>query len=126
MRRTWFGRAFSGLFAVWFALSLAGPAVLHSCPVHAGLAIGAASGHSGAAHSHATHGEQGGKQDAHHSCTCLGDCSAGGGVASLPARSIELVAAVSRPGSVALPPAARTRVTAAPHVLPFANGPPNA
>ena len=43
MQRTRLARTFAVLFAFWFAVSLAEPAALHSCPMH-GTSV--ASGHA--------------------------------------------------------------------------------
>jgi hypothetical protein len=127
MRRPWWERSFAALFALWFALSLAEPAALHSCPVHGGglVVADAATPAPDAAHAHAGHADPGpSDQQQHHGCTCLGDCSVGGAASGLPSASARIASVATRPVRVALPPATPSVATGAPHTLPFANGPP--
>lgn len=143
MRRSRWTRPFAALFALWFAVILGDPGMLHSCPMHgahgvhggAHAAAAAGGGHDMAA-SHSMHGlhaaaewdapAQHGPQ--HHDktgpCTCVAQCCVASVVAALPT-----VAATHVPATVASvePPlhVAIGDVPASPDLrLPFANGPP--
>jgi hypothetical protein len=128
-------RPLDALFALWFAIVLGDPGVLHACPMHGGHG-----GHGGthAAAAHVGHEMHGGAQatatsasdEAHHdaapACTCVGHCCAASSVAPVPP-----VAAVYVPNAVAEARAPlsfpSTDVPASPDFrLPFANGPPTA
>jgi len=135
-------RPFVALFALWFAVVLGDPGLMHRCPMHGdhGMAHAAASA-GDAQHMHGAHAmhdaASGGvmqhhsSQDApHHGktgpCTCVGQCCAVSAVASVPVvAAIHVPTTVSRaeqPLVVALGPA-----NAAPDTrLPCANGPPTA
>ena len=135
-RRARWTRPFAALFALWFAVIIGDPGLLHACPMHGshGGAHAAASSTAGEHHSAAMH--EGATTDAashdaspHHgsnSCTCVGQCCATPSLAPLPA-----VANLHVPATVALvEPVQRVALqptTAAPDLrLPFANGPPTA
>lgn len=143
IRRARWTRPFAALFALWFAIVLGDPGLLHSCPMHGGhgaahaTASSATSGHHMAA-MHGTHSDASAgvashaavPDASHHGstgpCTCIGQCCAMSAVASLPVASdMHVPATVSRvepPTLVAFgiaPAAPDTR-------LPFANGPPTA
>jgi len=132
-------RPLNALFALWFAIVLGDPGVLHACPMHGGhrgaghssAAATAPAGHEG----HAMHGapaaEQGTSEAAQHhdtpaACTCVGHCCASATAAPMP-----LIAAVHVPEAVAevrhLLAAPSSDVPSSPALrLPFANGPPSA
>jgi hypothetical protein len=131
-----FSRPLNALFALWFAMVLGDPGVLHACPMHGGH--GAT--HSAAAASPAAHGEhsahamsaaEAAPEAGHHGdtpapCTCVGHCCAAPAVAPVsPAAAVavpEAVAEVRRP--LAAP---SSDPTPSPDLrLPFANGPPTA
>lgn len=141
------GRVLSAILAVWFSFVAIQPATAEPCPHHepalALLAMGmrhregqlahGLMGHAGhqvnndshhdphnAVHGHGA--PESGHQ--HHSCTCLGACSASVVVAIVPtqivAAPIPAIVAVEVDGSTArIFPRLPT-----PHFLPFANGPP--
>jgi hypothetical protein len=132
--------AFSALFALWFAIVLGDPGMLHACPMHGGhgaqgaqQAAAPAPGHDMAGmHGHhmAPPTTQGSHQGSQHQapapgpCTCVGHCCAAPVPAPLP-----IVATLPIPAVVAEarhPLAAPSSpAPAAPDVrLPFANGPP--
>jgi hypothetical protein len=135
-------RPFVALFALWFAVVLGDPGLLHSCPMHGGHgtahaaastgdampAHGAHASHDGTATSTAQHDAQQGAP--HHQktgpCTCVGQCCAVSAVASVPVvAAMHVPATVSRAGqplAVALGDAPASPDTR----LPFANGPPTA
>jgi hypothetical protein len=121
MPRHWLSRAFAALVLLWFAVVTTEPAALHLCPVHgAPAAAGATAEHVGDGHSH--HGpSQGGEQT---TCTCIGDCSAGGFSVALssPAQPLVVVAPESSEGPRL--ETGRPRIPAAAFLLPYANGPP--
>ncbi|MFL5606993.1 MAG: hypothetical protein ACJ8AD_11150 [Gemmatimonadaceae bacterium] len=129
-------RPLAVLFALWFAIVLGDPGMLHTCAMHGGHG-----GHGAAAAaptpSHDGHGMHGASGNAHQSapadthrpdsapaCTCIGHCCAVTVAAPLPA-----VATVPVPVAVAeerhpldAPP---VQAPAAPdRRLPFSNGPP--
>ena len=126
-------RPLNAIFALWFAIVLGDPGVLHSCPMHGGHSAthAAASAHAG----HAMHGASAAPASApeaaqHHDapapCTCVGHCCAASTVAPVPTVSAvhvpEAVAEVQHPLTV---PSADA--PASPDLrLPFANGPPTA
>ena len=138
-RRSRWARPFAALFALWFAVMVGDPGMLHSCPAHGGhgahAAASAAGGHdapathamhgahdAGAMHSASQHGTQ--HHDKTGPCTCVGQCCAASIAAPLPA-----VAALQAPATVvrAEQPliVALGDSPAAPDLrLPFANGPP--
>jgi hypothetical protein len=125
-------RAAAALFALLFLLVVGEPLALHACPMHDGVAASAAADASHASNAdhdaHASHGgmapasQPDGGDDAHQ-CQCLGDCAAATGLALPTAQAVRWHVVVTRRAD---PPAAEYRVAlvAAPHVLPFANGPP--
>jgi hypothetical protein len=127
-------RPFSVLFALWFAVVLGDPGVLHSCPMH-GAGHGVATSHHMAHASHhdevahgATHAEHGSPAgDGHHApgpCTCVGHCCAAPAVAPLavaPAVYVPVEVLAEHRALQSAPSVPR----AAPTIrLPFANGPP--
>jgi hypothetical protein len=131
-----FSRPLNALFALWFAMVLGDPGVMHSCPMH---------GQHGAAHSasaaatvtthdgHAVHSAptgEGGWTEAGHQgdtpapCTCVGHCCAAAAVAPVsPASTVVIPDAVARVRRPLAAPA--SDAPASPDLrLPFANGPP--
>jgi hypothetical protein len=122
-------RLFAALFAVWFAVIIGDPGVLHSCAMH-GAGHG---GHGAATTTHAAHGGHAAAAGHHPDtsapaqpgpCSCVGHCCAATAVAPLPlAPALELPTTAPAPAEP-LPPAA-SDVPASPALrLPFANGPP--
>lgn len=141
-RRSRWARPLVALFALWFAVILGDPGMLHSCSMHGGhggaIEVAAApSGHDmhGAEGMHATHAAESADAVSHQGaphhggtgvCTCMGQCCAASIVAPLPT-----VAALHVPASVALvePPllvAFDDAPASSDLRLPFANGPPTA
>jgi hypothetical protein len=131
-----FSRPLNAIFALWFAMVLGDPGVLHSCPMHGGHgAVGAAAAAAPAGHEgHSAHGstsasssaETGQHRGTPAPCTCVGHCCAAPVVAPLPTvTSLHVPAAVAE---VRHPLAVPSRdVPASPDTrLPFANGPPSA
>ena len=129
-------RPLSALFALWFAIVLGDPGVLHSCPMHGGHGAAhsaAMMGNAAAAHEgHVMHHAAAPASDASHHqdapapCTCLGHCCATPAAAPVPA-----VAAVLVPEAVAevghpLPAPSSDAPASPDRRLPFANGPPTA
>jgi hypothetical protein len=132
-----FSRPLNALFALWFAMVLGDPGVLHSCPMHGGhgaahpssaaSAADGASEHAG----HATASMAGSSEAGHHGdtpapCSCVGHCCAAPAAAPVGTAGTlvvpDTVARVRRP--LAAPP---SRAPASPDLrLPFANGPPTA
>jgi hypothetical protein len=137
MRTTWWRRPLALILGVWFAMSMAEPAALHSCPTHgrhaaatpetagAERAPGVPAAYGAAGHHETASTPADVPSGAGHQCTCLGDCSTGAGQASLlpathPARWAPAVVVREAPA----PRALSVALQAADFVLPFANGPP--
>jgi hypothetical protein len=133
-----FSRPLNALFALWFALVLGDPGVLHSCPMHGGHgaahtvpAAATATTHGGHAAHVAAMAEAGSPEAGHQGdtaapCTCVGHCCAAAGAAPVsPATTVVVPDAVAR---VRRPPVAPSSdAPASPDLrLPFANGPPTA
>lgn len=137
-RRARWTRPFAVLFALWFAVIIGDPGLVHSCPMHGGHGMAQAGAAAiamqdmmamqgdqvASASDHASQGSQDHGTTSH--CTCVGQCRTVGTVAPLPT-----VASLHVPATVALaePPLrlAFQPVAAAPDTrLPFANGPPTA
>lgn len=124
-------RPLNAIFALWFAIVLGDPGVLHSCPMHGGhggshTAVAAHAGHEMHGASAAATSEAAQHHDAPAPCTCVGHCCAASTVAPLPTVPAvyvpEAVAEVQHPLT-----APSADAPASPdHRLPFANGPPTA
>lgn len=124
-------RPLNAIFALWFAIVLGDPGVLHSCPMHGGHGAthAAASAHAG----HDMHGAQPAAtsdsaehHDAPAPCTCVGHCCAASSVAPIPTvPAVHVPAAVAEVQHPLTAPSADA--PASPDLrLPFANGPPTA
>ncbi len=137
------------LWACWFVLLVSEPTLVHSCPMHDGTmtANAAANAAEQAAVSrapksgdpHAGHdmhaaaeqsgqSEHGGQSEHHapaggHACTCLGHCSASSALTIAHTTPLAWLAGVVDVDA-ALDVAESAPRASAPHVLPFANGPP--
>jgi hypothetical protein len=139
-RRARWTRPLAALFALWFAVVVGDPGLLHSCPMHGGHAMAGMAASAGMQHHSATSAEHASEHasmdhatqhDAsHHAgngpCTCVGSCCVAPAVAPLPG-----VPAMHVPATVAhAKPVARVAFVVAPAApdtrLPFANGPPTA
>jgi hypothetical protein len=132
-------RPLHALFALWFAMVLGDPGVLHSCPMHSGHGAGHGAATAAAdatiPDAHAMHGARVAEHASHEApapekapapCSCVGHCCAVTSVAPLPT-----VAALHVPEAVAevRHPLAEPSgdAPASPDLrLPFANGPPTA
>lgn len=144
-RRARWTRPFIALFALWFAVVLGDPGLLHSCPMHGGHGVAHAAASTGSAQhvhgmahdAHASHdiaaadaaqhdAQQGSPHHGTGPCTCIGQCCAMSAVASVPVVSAvhvpTTVARAEQPFVVALGVAPASPDTR----LPFANGPPTA
>ena len=130
-------RIVHALFAVWFALVLGDPGVLHACPMHGGHGAAHAAtaepapnvshphaGHDAAASEHVSESAQ--LPGAPAPCTCVGHCAATPAALPLPLPATVQVTEVA--AEVRRPPAAPIHeAPASPALrLPFANGPPTA
>jgi hypothetical protein len=121
MPRSVLARILSTVFALWFAVVIGDPGVLHACPEH-----GAHASHGSHAAHHAAASQHGGAPAHSGGCTCMGSCCATPVVAPLPGIanfvvSEAIIPAVGQPEYSCAAPAA-----AAPRLLPFSNGPPQA
>jgi hypothetical protein len=145
MRRSVASRVFAAFFAPWFALVMAEPASLHTCPEHSvhGVIAAGALEHGQAAHAgrveRAGHADHSRMQHDHvmpddtappahdrsHHCTCIGGCCAAQPVSAPASSALSWLPADVR-AEQPLPAAEGVRRSAAAHVLPFANGPPPA
>jgi hypothetical protein len=121
MTRSLLHRLLGALCALWFAISVAEPALLHACPMHDGTAAGRQADHH-------VHGEAtdttppDGTERA--PCLCLGDCAAASAM-GLAASHVGVVeVAVVASADAGLPDHAYVPVARA-LLLPFANGPPS-
>ncbi|HEY7876790.1 MAG TPA: hypothetical protein VIC55_01115 [Gemmatimonadaceae bacterium] len=123
MHRRWYTRFGALLLAMWFVCYGTEPlAALHNCPMHDGTMGTMAMDANGTATSYnVPHGAQR-HAPAHHTCTCMGDCSG----AAFAFRGTGI--AIALPGLPAPrvgPPASPAYVPiAAPYALPYPNGPP--
>jgi len=117
-------RLLAAFCALWLAISIAAPGLVHDCPMHGSAAPLQLAAHGGHATSHAAPDDADAPDHAAQPCSCLGDCSAAGAV-SLAAPPVALldapVVAVLDPG---IPDHAYVPVARA-LLLPFANGPPS-
>jgi len=132
-RRARWTRPVAALFALWFALVLGDPGLLHSCPTHGGHGSANATASAGAEHQMATHAEHDASRHGDHGhhgktgpCTCVGQCCAAPALVSLPAvppLHVPTAVALAEPTlHVAIEPAPASPASR----LPFANGPPTA
>jgi hypothetical protein len=130
-----FSRPLNALFALWFAMVLGDPGVLHSCPMHGGHGAAHGAAAAGSHGSHASHdmaaADAGSPGAAHHGdapapCTCVGHCCAAPAVAPVsPAATVAVPDAVARVRDPLAAPAGDA--PASPDLrLPFGNGPPTA
>lgn len=110
---------------LWFAISIAQPALLHACPMH-DVATAEAAGQPASHHGHgASEVDSSAPSESHRaSCTCMGDCAAAAGLGLLTPRVALLEVSVIATQDAGLPdhdyvPVARALL------LPFANGPPS-
>ena len=121
-------RVLIATWALWLAAALAEVGPLGACPKHGHHGIAAPSASHGAHQSHAagmgaTPTRSHPADQSHAACTCLGLSCCAAAVA-LPGAPTALVPVTERQVDVALWPYANVTVARAPHVLPFANGPP--
>jgi hypothetical protein len=127
-------RPFTALFALWFAVMLGDPGMLHTCAMHGGHGAAHAAPAATRHEMQGTHGAHGAghqtvpsntqQPDAPGPCTCVGHCCAVTVAVPLPA-----VAILPVPVAVAEErhplDAPSGDAPAAPGLrLPFANGPP--
>jgi hypothetical protein len=128
-------RPLTALFALWFAVMLGDPGLLHTCAMHGGHGSHGATPAATAAHdapmAHGAHGAMhqsapadAPRPDAAGPCTCIGHCCAVTVAAPLPTpATIPVPVAVAQERHPLDAPAADA--PAAPdRRLPFANGPP--
>ena len=137
-------RPLHALFALWFAIVLGDPGVLHACPMHGGhgaatpsasattAAAAAAAGHQGHSAQMPSGVDHSVPDSAQHPdspvpCTCVGHCAASSTTAAVPAAASVLVPGTRLVVQGAAAPAPSRDVPASPDLrLPFANGPPTA
>ena len=120
-------RIIAGMWGVWFAAALIGPATLHACPEHAARAHAA---HDAVNHhdGHAAAAEQNGSAPTPTTdadCNCLGDCSSASAVQA-PKQQIGRVDSFVLQSRVATIQDAGEPGLIRDHDRPFANGPPSA
>ncbi|MEO7457880.1 MAG: hypothetical protein ABIY52_16610 [Gemmatimonadaceae bacterium] len=116
-------RPLSALFALWFALVLVDPGVLHACPMHGG--VHATTATSTMSHEQASHaGHHGAPAHDTNLCSCVGQCSAAATTIPVPqAATFAVPAHVAQPLALFHEP--EDDAPASPGLaLPFANGPP--
>ena len=141
MRRSPLSRAAATLLSLLFLLAWGEPAALHPCPRHDGhpaaaLAHEAETAQPASTVASAIHHEHDAMASAapapaapshdaaSHVCQCLGHCCSASGVVLAPMQLVRWQAVVTRRAEPPAPAAAAVALTATPHVLPFANGPP--
>jgi hypothetical protein len=118
-------RPLSALFALWFALVLVDPGVLHACAMH-GSGHAPAAAASDVTADHGAHHDAAPEKDAATQCSCVGQCSVAPAVAPLPdVATFAVPTRVAQAAALFAEPA--DLVASSPDVsLPFANGPPQA
>jgi hypothetical protein len=125
----WF-RTVAATLTIWLGLVMAGPTLVHACPMHDAVVIASSeSPHANGPsdeHAHGDHGVAAPSEGDDHGaecCTCLGDCGAPTiawtGLASfaVPSRPLAAPRREAAPDDARLPGAPD-------HLIPFANGPP--
>jgi hypothetical protein len=131
-------RPFAVLFALWFAIVLGDPGMLHTCAMHGGHGgHGATPAAPAAATTHDAHAAHGTHGAAHQSapadapqpnapapCTCIGHCCAVTVAAPLPTLSTVPVPVAVAQERHPLDAPAIDAPAAPDRRLPFANGPP--
>jgi hypothetical protein len=121
IRRSLPHRLLGAFCALWLAISIAAPGLVHECPAHGGLvAASAAGGHSAG---HSTH-DGGSRDHGAPTCSCLGDCASANTVSLVSAPVALLDAPVVAMIDPGLPDHSYVPVARA-LLLPFANGPPS-
>jgi hypothetical protein len=116
-------RPLSALFALWFALVLVDPGVLHVCAMHGDVHAAAAATKAAPATDHATHHGSGQPASAPTHCSCVGQCCAVVPTTLPPVQTFSVPAHVARESGLFAQVSGD--VPAAPDLrLPFANGPP--
>ena len=121
-------RLVAALCALWLAISIAEPGLLHACPMHGAAATATpvdapAQGRHvhGAADADGTHPHA--PRDGAPLCVCIGDCAAPTTAGVAAARVTLATVAVVDAADPGLPDHASVHVARA-LLLPFANGPP--
>jgi len=119
-------RLFGSFCMLWFAISVAKPALLHACPMHDVVTPAATPTAPASHHQHgATAVDASAPDDAGHaSCTCVGECAAAASLGMLAPGVALLEASVVAMTDAGLPDHAYVPVARA-LLLPFANGPPS-
>ena len=112
-------RAFAALVLLWFVVATTQADTLHRCSLHG--TSPATNEHAGAAgHSH--HAQAPADDEA--TCSCVGDCSAGGFSVALARPEHRLVSVALQDGEPQRLDTDAPKLTAAAFLLPYANGPP--
>ncbi len=127
MRRAWWFRSLAVVLAAWFTVVMAEPAALHNCPVHGGAAAGhAAPAAHEHAQSHAASMPDGGGQQQHAVCTCVGTCCAARiAGAAVPGETVVVALVVtSQARRAVLPSTTAPSIDEPEFLLPYPNGPP--
>lgn len=120
-------RVVAGLWGVWFAAALVGPATLHACPEHAArahAAHAAASHHDGHAAAIAEQDTPAPTRTADADCNCLGDCCSASAFET-PKQQVERVVSLVAQTRVATIQDVGEPGVIRDHDRPFANGPPS-
>lgn len=121
LRRPLPHRLLAAFCALWLAISIAAPGLVHECAAHGGLV--STSADAGHAAGHGTHDGGSGDHGA-PACSCLGDCASANAVSLAAAPVALLDAPVVEATDPGLPDHAYVPVARA-LLLPFANGPPS-
>jgi hypothetical protein len=118
-------RAFAAFVLAWFVAIATELPLLHACQLHGPAATAAGEHHGAAANHDGLHAGAQQKPDAGHAtCSCMGDCSAGGFSVGLSSPEHRLAVAPARDTHVVSLETDGPRLPAPPFFLPYANGPP--
>jgi hypothetical protein len=124
MHRHWSTRAFTAFILAWFLAVATELPLLHSCEVHGSATASAASEPHGAAHHSGLHSDSPTPDADRATCSCMGDCSAGGFSLDLSSPEHRVAVAFARDAGVTPLDTGAARTPAPPFLLPYANGPP--
>jgi hypothetical protein len=124
MYRPWWERTFAAVLALWFVCIVTEPLPLHRCPMHDGVygAVPTAAQPHHHHHMAGAHGGAGQHDQAHHQCTCLGDCT--GASPASPASAVAFSGSSTRIVQTIAASSTVARPHAPDFTLPFAIGPP--
>src|SRR5687768_9465855 len=112
-------RAFAALVLLWFVVATTQAETLHRCSVH-GAPVATNEDAGAAGHSHHAKGPA----DDAATCSCVGDCSAGGFSVAMARPEHRLVSVALQDSEPQRIDTNAPKLTAPAFLLPYANGPP--